>query len=117
MRIDEIISVPKRKNGTAIQLMLRCLKVYYLTMKIQFFLLLEEQRASRMDKSFMNSLASHILQLGTYFFEKHVSPFVEDLSTIRNTQGGLRGPDDQIQSCHSETSYPTMPKICDFLNL
>ena len=27
---------------------------------------------------------------------------------------GLRGLDDQLQSCHSETSYPTMPKLCDF---
>ena len=22
--------------------------------------------------------------------------------------------DDQIDSCHSETSYPMMPKLCDF---
>ena len=28
--------------------------------------------------------------------------------------GGLRGQDDQIQNCHSETSYLMMPKLCDF---
>ena len=28
--------------------------------------------------------------------------------------GGLRGPDDQTHSCQSETSYPMMPKLCDF---
>ena len=27
---------------------------------------------------------------------------------------GLRGPDDQIHSCHSEISYPMMPKLCNF---
>ena len=31
--------------------------------------------------------------------------------------GGLRGSDDQIQSYHLDTSYPTMPKLCDFLFL
>ena len=28
--------------------------------------------------------------------------------------GGLRGQDDQIHSCQSETSYSLMPKLCDF---
>ena len=28
--------------------------------------------------------------------------------------GGLRGLDNQIQCRHSETSYPMMPKLCDF---
>ena len=28
--------------------------------------------------------------------------------------GELRGPDDQIHSCHSETSYSMIPKLCDF---
>ena len=27
---------------------------------------------------------------------------------------GLRRPDDQIHSCHSETFYPMMPKLFDF---
>ena len=29
-------------------------------------------------------------------------------------RGGLRGPDDQIHSCYSETYYSMMPKICKF---
>ena len=28
--------------------------------------------------------------------------------------GGLRDPDDQIYSCHSEPSYSMMPKLRDF---
>ena len=28
--------------------------------------------------------------------------------------GGHKGADDQKQSCHSETSYPIMPKLGDF---
>ena len=28
--------------------------------------------------------------------------------------GGLSGLDDQIHSCHSETSYFMAPKLCDF---
>ena len=28
--------------------------------------------------------------------------------------GGLKGPDDQTQSCQSETSYSMMPKLSDF---
>ena len=27
---------------------------------------------------------------------------------------GLGGLDDQVHSCHSETSYLMMPKLCDF---
>ena len=27
---------------------------------------------------------------------------------------GLGGLDNQIHSCHSETSHPMMPKLCDF---
>ena len=38
----------------------------------------------------------------------------QSLNPIRQGGGGLRGPDDQIQSCYSETSYPMTLKLCDF---
>ena len=50
-----------------------------------FFLLLEEWYTARMDESLMNCLAFHTMQLKTYF-EKHVSPYVEDFS-IYGTHG------------------------------
>ena len=28
--------------------------------------------------------------------------------------GGVSGPDEQIHSCYSETSYSIMSKLCDF---
>ena len=42
---------------------------------------------------------------------------MSDLLTLSGPEGGgegLRGQNDQIHSCHSETSYSIKPKLCNF---
>ena len=46
------------------------------------------------------------------FSESQISGMKIDITPIG--PGGLGGLDAQIHSCHFETSYPTMPKLCDF---
>ena len=46
------------------------------------------------------------------FSKSQISGMKIDITPIRPR--GLSGLDDQIHSCHSETSYPMMPKLCDF---
>ena len=48
------------------------------------------------------------------FVTKLTSALINPIRHGRGGGGGLRGSDDQIQSCHAETSYPTTPKLCDF---
>ena len=63
------------------------------------------------------SLPLVVLSVWTFLAEGIITKFTHPFNPIRSGEGGgggLRCLDDQTHICHSETSYPMMPKCYDF---